>query len=131
MGSYHETSPKDFREFETYGDNYPPASISPELLQDMYSINDHTHFSDPGGTSRATPTTVGLTPDTPHDHTHSSDPGGTSRATPTTLGWTPDTPLPKLYKFWLKKNVEPYLELLPHWEVTSQTPQRVYLDKDE
>jgi len=105
MGSHDETSPiQDFGKFETYDDDYAPTSISSDVLQDVYSTNDHTH---------------------------SSDPGGTSRATPTTLGWTPDTSFPKLYKFWCKKNIEPYLELLPHFEVTSQTPQRVYLDKDE
>jgi len=105
IGSYHKASPiQNMGKFEQFEDEYPQPhlTLSPDL-QGIYSTNDHAH---------------------------SSDPGGTSRATPTTLGWMPDTQLPKLYTFVLKKD-EQYLELKPGYEVTEETPQRVYLDKDE
>jgi hypothetical protein len=105
MGSYDEVSPiQNIGKFELFEDEYsrPYLSLSPDL-QGIYSTNDHAH---------------------------SSDPSGTSRATPTTLGWTPDTQLPKLYNLVLKKGEE-YLELMPGYEVNEETPQRVYLDKDE
>jgi hypothetical protein len=54
-----------------------------------------------------------------------------NRHTPKVLGWTNDTPFAKLYEFRVPKGKEPYLELLPNWTVTFETPRRVYLDKPE
>jgi hypothetical protein len=54
-----------------------------------------------------------------------------NRHTPKILGWTNDTPFAKLYEFRVPKGKEPYLELLPNWTVTFETPRRVYLDKPE
>jgi hypothetical protein len=50
------------------------------------------------------------------------------RETPSTLGWTKDALLVDLYNFVVIKGKEPYLELLPEYTVTSETPERVYLD---
>jgi hypothetical protein len=53
----------------------------------------------------------------------------TIRPTPASIGWNRDTELVKLYAFIVPKDTEPYLELLPEWTPTCETPSRVYLDK--
>lgn len=50
------------------------------------------------------------------------------RETPTSLGWAKDSVLLELYSFVVVKGKEPYLELLPSYVVTGETPERVYLD---
>ena len=54
----------------------------------------------------------------------------TVRVTPKSLGWTPDTQMIQLYDFVVIKGEEPYLDLLSGCNITSQTPQRVYLDRE-
>ena len=58
-----------------------------------------------------------------------STPRSFVRSTPSSLGWLPDTKLWKLYKFVVTKGKEPYLELLPDYVWTRETPERVYLDQ--
>ena len=53
------------------------------------------------------------------------------RCTPSSLGWLPGTELIKLYAFVVGKSKEPFLELLPNWTVTYETPRIVYLDQPE
>jgi len=144
MSSYGEASPiQNIRKFVHFEDEYPPPnlSLSPDF-QGVSSTNNHAYSSPiqsigkfepfeneyPGPHPSLSPDLQGIYGT--NDHAYSSDPGGTSRATPTTLGWMPDTQLPKLYTFVLKKD-EQYLELKPGYDVTEETPQRVYLDKDE
>ena len=50
------------------------------------------------------------------------------RETPSSLGWSKDSVLVELYNFVVHKGKEPYLELLSNYRVTSETPERVYLD---
>jgi hypothetical protein len=50
------------------------------------------------------------------------------RHTPSTLGWLPDCEWVKLYTFIVKKGHEPYLQLQSGCDVTSITPETVYLD---
>ena len=52
----------------------------------------------------------------------------TAKHTPSSLGWTANSELVKLYDFVVSKTKEPYLELLPEWTATYETPRRVYLD---
>jgi hypothetical protein len=54
--------------------------------------------------------------------------GANQHPTPKSLGWTSDTELPKLYKFVVTKGKDPYLELLPSFTATRETPNKVYLD---
>ncbi|RFU30969.1 hypothetical protein B7463_g5364, partial [Scytalidium lignicola] len=50
------------------------------------------------------------------------------KPTPTSLHWSPNTELVKLYKLIIVKGFEPYLELLPQYSATPDTPQIVNLD---
>jgi hypothetical protein len=50
------------------------------------------------------------------------------RETPSTLGWAKDSVLVQLYTFIVMRGKEPYLELQSSYRVTSETPERVYLD---
>lgn len=49
--------------------------------------------------------------------------------TPSSLQWSSTLKLWQLYSFIVKKGREPYLDLLPTYAATAQTPQRVYLDQ--
>ncbi|TAQ89399.1 hypothetical protein B7494_g2259 [Chlorociboria aeruginascens] len=73
-------------------------------------------------------TTYDLTPYVESLPPSTSMQDNTSRATPNSLGWSPNTELWKLYKFVVAKGKEPYLDLLPEWTITNETPERVYLD---
>lgn len=51
------------------------------------------------------------------------------RPTPTSLRWNVNSRLLEIYKFVVGKGgKDPYFELLPGFQVTPQTPARVYLD---
>jgi hypothetical protein len=50
------------------------------------------------------------------------------RHTLASLGWNRDTELLKLYTFIVPNGREPFLELLPQWSPTYETPSRVHLD---
>jgi hypothetical protein len=54
--------------------------------------------------------------------------GRATRHTPSSLKWSQDTEFPHLYKFF-PRGKPPYLELLPEWKVTEQTPMIIYLDE--
>lgn len=81
----------------------------------------NAYIASPYGGLLASPTMMS-------DYGSSSTPRGFVRSTPSSLGWTPDTKLWKLYKFVVTKGKEPYLELLPEYVCTRETPERVYLD---
>jgi len=55
--------------------------------------------------------------------------GTVSQCTPSSLEWTPQTEFPKLYNFFLEKGKLPYLELLPEFQETPETPKVVILDE--
>ena len=50
------------------------------------------------------------------------------RHTPDSLGWLPGSELLKLYEFKVPKGRQPYLELSARWDVTFETPRKVYLN---
>ena len=50
------------------------------------------------------------------------------RYTPESLGWTTNSEFLRCYNFKIPKNKTPYLELAPGWDVTPDTPKKVYLD---
>ncbi|KAF7861507.1 hypothetical protein EAF04_008070 [Stromatinia cepivora] len=50
------------------------------------------------------------------------------KATPSSLGWAPESELLRLYKFIVPKGKEPYLELLPGYQICDNMPQHVFLD---
>lgn len=51
-----------------------------------------------------------------------------SRPTPTSLAWGKDTPLLQIYNFVVEKGKEPHFQLMDGYDVTPQTPMRVFLD---
>ena len=48
--------------------------------------------------------------------------------TPSSLGWPLGTPYLERYKFFVKRGEPPYLELLPGFEASTETPKIVHLD---
>lgn len=105
------------------GDFYSPPPSSPSMSFDLNASQSPQYYDD--GYSQ------GYNNYTAASHslerslsTHSNS----IKATPSSLGWSPETGLLRLYKLIVPRGKEPYLELLPGYQICSNTPQHVFLD---
>ncbi|KAI9647801.1 hypothetical protein NHQ30_004189 [Ciborinia camelliae] len=104
-------------------DFYSPASSSSPMSYDL-NIPQSPQYYDDGysqGYNNYTAASPGLERSL---SSHSTS----IKSTPSSLGWLPETELLKLYKLIVPKGKEPYLELLPGYQVCYNTPQLVFLD---
>jgi hypothetical protein len=95
------------------------AYTSSSTLPPLDSTTSSFQFHDPGYYSQSF-----------EYQEHSPTPSFT-RSTPRTLGWEPDSSLLGCYDFFAPEGGEPYWELRQGSDLTSETPQRVYLDHPE
>lgn len=105
------------------GDFYSSVSSSPSMSYDLNTSQSPQYYDDSYSQGYNNYTAVSPTLERSLS-SHSSS----IKSTPSSLGWSPETELLRLYKLIVPKGKEPYLELLPGYQVCYNTPQQVFLD---
>ncbi|ESZ96515.1 hypothetical protein SBOR_3137 [Sclerotinia borealis F-4128] len=105
------------------GDFYSPVSYSPPMSLDPNTYQSPQYYDDSYSQEYNSYTAA-----SPSLERSLSNHSSSIKSTPSSLGWSPENELLGLYKLIVPKGKEPYLELLPGYQVYSNTPQQVFLD---